>query len=176
MLAIGQKYPGLVKQIVPSPLGLIHHDCLSDLIGRGFLGDLREVIVLGANDMFWDSSRELHWRQDAELSGFNTLCLGILHETVSRWTPEVTRVFSQTTIFEPKRPARHGETLLPVTVPDSVQVLTRLEGGARGVYHISGIDLFGPGMQIHLYGSRGTIKYFAEPEERVLIGARGNRR
>ena len=42
------------------------------------------------------------------------------------------------------------------------------------MYHISGITLFGPGKQIHLYGSRGTIRVEFEPEERVLVGHHGD--
>ena len=39
------------------------------------------------------------------------------------------------------------------------QVLTELPDGARGIYHVSGAIHFGPGMQIRLYGSEGTIAY-----------------
>ena len=63
---------------------------------------------------------------------------------------------------------------LPVTVPDSVQVVTELENGARGIYHVSGVCLFGPGHQIHLYGSEGTLKYTISPTERLLTGRAGD--
>ena len=55
-----------------------------------------------------------------------------------------------------------------------MQVLTELENGERGLYHLSGISLFGPPAQIQLYGSRGTIKVEFEPEERVFVGRRGD--
>ncbi len=39
------------------------------------------------------------------------------------------------------------------------------------MYHLSGITLFGPGLQIHLYGSRGTIKIeFVDGQEIVSHG------
>jgi predicted dehydrogenase len=131
-------------------------------------------VVIGADDAFWDYSRPLHWRQDQELSGLNTLALGILHETLIRWVPDPTRVFAQATTFEPLRPAPEGSGNLPVTVPDSVQILTQLAGGARGLYHLSGSILFGPGKQIHLYGSQGTIRVELAPHERVLCGRDGD--
>jgi len=55
-----------------------------------------------------------------------------------------------------------------------VQIVTLIDGGARGVYHISGITMFGPGKQIHLYGGRGTIKYIIAPEEQLLCGRAGD--
>ncbi len=84
MLEASKAHPDLVAQIVPSPFGLECGPAISNLLKTHFLGDLREVIVLGANDQFWDYSKTLHPRQDAELSGKNTLALGILHESLMR--------------------------------------------------------------------------------------------
>ncbi len=171
MLAASQAAPGCVAQIVPSPFGLAHHAYVRKLIDDGFIGRLREVVVIGADDQFWDESKPLHWRQDAELSGYNVLALGILHETVSRFIPPTTKVFAQSATFEPVRPAETGCDKLPVTVPETVQALTEIEGGARGIYHFSGSILHGPGKQIHLYGRKGTIKLVFGAEEQ-LFGAR----
>ena len=126
-------------------------------------------MVLGADDQFHDYSKVLHWRQDQNISGNNVLTLGILHETAIRWVPQPSRVFAQTQTFEPFRANPAGAGNCPVTVPDSVQVLTVIPGGARGIYHFSGIDLHGPGKQIHLYGSSGTIKVTFGDRERVYI-------
>lgn len=170
MLAASEAHPQLVAQIVPSPLGLECGEYVGNLIRNRFLGELREVVVIGANDQFWDFSRLLHWRQQRELSGVNVLMLGILQETVSRWIGPTSRVFAQSTIFEATRPAPQGEISLDVTVPDSVQVVTELANGGRGIYHISGTILFGPATQIHLYGSLGTIKVEFGSAEKVWIG------
>lgn len=169
-----EEHSHLIKQIVPSPFGLVQHDYVRGLIDDGFLGELRELVVIGANDQFRDTSQPLHWRQDAEISGTNVLAMGILHEAALRWIPSPTRVLAQTAIFEPERPASNGSGTATVTVPDSVQVLTQLAGGARGIYHLSGIARFGPGLQIHLYGSNGTIKLEVAPNERLLMGRAGD--
>lgn len=165
-----------VAMLVPSPFGLVCGLELQRILAEGYLGELREVVVIGADDQFYDYSRPLHWRQDAEISGVNVLSLGILHETLCRWAPAPTRVFAQSHIFEPVRPRPHGPGQVDVTVPDSVQVLTELPNGGRGIYHFSGVALFGPGKQIHLYGSAGTIKVQFGPgaEERVWLGRRGD--
>lgn len=171
MLAASKEYESLVAQVVPSPFGLKCGPMMNGLIKDHFLGDLREIVVLGASDMFWDYSKPIHWRQDSELSGKHILSLGILYETLIRWAPEATRVFAQTELFEPNRPDPENSSFQDVSVPDSVQIVTEHKGGARGMFHISGVILFGPGLQIHLYGSRGTIKIeFNGDEERVLAG------
>lgn len=176
MFAAAQAHPDLVAQIVPSPFGLECGPALEQLIKEGFLGQLREMIVIGADDQFWDYSEPLHWRQEAEKSGRNALSLGILHETALRWSPPPTQVFAQTQLFEPTRPLPEECRVAEVTVPDSIQVLTKLAGGGRGIYHQSGSILFGPGKQIHLYGSRGTIKveFLPDGSERVWTGHAGD--
>lgn len=174
MKAAADARPDLVSQLVPSPLGLRVGPFVKRLIDDRFIGTLRDVVVLGVDDSVWDYSQPLHWRQDREISGLNTLSLGILHETVLRWVPRPVRVMAQTAIFEPKRPDLEAGHYVDVGVPDHVQVLTELENGERGLYHFSGVSLFGPGKQIQLYGSRGTMKVEFEPRERVLMGRRGD--
>ncbi len=175
MYAAALAHPGMTAQIVPSPFGLVQDRFVRQMIEQGYLGQLREVVVLGADATFWDYTEPLHWRQDARISGFNVLALGILHETVSRWIPPTTRVFAQSNCFERHRPIPGEPGMVEVTVPDSVQIVTMIDGGARGIYHISGITLFGPEKQIHLYGSRGTIKYTIAPEEKLFCGRAGDK-
>jgi predicted dehydrogenase len=174
MCETAHRHPDLVKQIVPSPFGLVQNDYVRELIHEGFLGEIREVIVIGATDAFAKADAPLHWRQDAKISGDNILSMGILHEAVLRWAPPPTRVWAQTATFGSTRPAGDGSGTLPVTVPDSVQIVTELENGGRGFYHLSGVCLFGPGHQIHLYGSEGTIKYEISPIERLLTARTGD--
>ncbi len=175
MLAAANRRPDLVAQVVPSPFGLVQDRFVKNLLEQDYLGSLREVVVLGADDAFWDYTKLLHWRQDAQISGYNVLSLGILHETVARWVGRPTRVFAQSAIFEATRPAPDRPGLIPVTVPEVVNVLAEIDGGARSVYHFSGMTLFGPGKQIHLYGSTGTIKLLIAPEERLLCGRPGDK-
>ena len=174
MLAASRDRTDLVTQIVPSPFGFFCTDHVRGLIDEGFLGELRELVVLGADDGFHDETEPLHWRQDREISGFNVLAMGILHEAVLRWVAGPTRVFAQVITCSPTRPGPDGSTV-DVTIPDSVQVVTEIEGGARGLYHLSGIALFGPGLQLHLYGSEGTIKLSVSPEQQLLIGKLGDK-
>jgi predicted dehydrogenase len=159
MLDASDKYPKLVTQVVPSPYGLKGHDVMRGLIDAGFLGELREVRVYTFNAALADEAAPLSWRQDAALSGYNMLNLGIVHETLLRWAPPPVRVLAQVHAFLPSRIDPQSGVRRPVGTPDSVQVLTVLESGARGTYHISGVTPFGQSMGIELYGREGALHY-----------------
>ena len=148
MMRAANTRPDLIVQIVPSPFGLRSGGRLRELIHDGYLGELREFIVRGANADFADPRAPLHWRQSSELSGINMLALGILHETLTRWIPDPTWVFASTRAFAPG-----------ATRPDSVHVLTELACGARGVYHLSGVVHHAGEFAIELFGTEGTIRY-----------------
>jgi predicted dehydrogenase len=173
MLAASRAHPEIVCQIVPSPFGLRADRLMKQLIGSGFLGELREIVVLGTSDALADSHTPLTWRQTSAFSGMNMLTLGILHETLIRWVPDPVRVLAQAHAFTHQRVDPASGMLVRVGTPDSVQVLTTLETGARGIYHVSGVTRFGPGNQIHLYGSEGTLKYELAPNDRLLGAHRG---
>lgn len=175
MMEAAQAHPNQIAMLVPSPFGLECDGEVTRLVHHDYIGELREVVVIGADDQFHDYTKFLHWRQDAAISGVNVLTLGILHETVSRWIPQPTRVVAQTQTFEPSRPNPNGDGDLRVTVPDSVHALTQYPGGARGMYHFSGITVAGPGKQIHLYGSRGTIRVVFGASDQVYVARVGDR-
>ena len=93
-------------------------------------------------------------------------------QTALRWSSDPIRVFAQKTLYEKQYKASGRSPQTEPTVPDSVQIVTQLENGARGLYHMSGIDRFGPGNQIHLHGSEGTIKLDIGSEEKLWIGSK----
>lgn len=153
MLAASQSHPTLVAQVVPSPFGLKGDAVVRELLAAGYVGELREVSVVHRTAALADPASPLSWRQDAALSGVNMLTLGIVHETLLRWLPSPVRVLAQTHAFIPTRQAK------PVGTPDSVQVLTELPNGGRGVYQFSGVTPFGQEGTVTLYGSGGVLRY-----------------
>lgn len=173
MLETSQRLPHLIAQIVPSPFGLRVHHVVRKMLEEGFLGRLQEVVVLGVTDAFANPAAPRHWRQTTRDSGLNMLALGILHETLIRWVPDPIRVCAQSSIFTPQRRDADSGELVGVDVPDAVHILTEIAGGARGLYHLSNVAHFGPGMQIHLYGSEGTLKYVFDGEDQLLGARRG---
>ncbi len=168
MLRASQRRPELVAQIVPSPFGLRLRWQVERLLADGYVGCLREVVVLCTTDQLADANAPLHWRQVAEYSGLNMLALGILHETLIRWLPDPIRVTAQARIFIPSRYDPERAAPGPVETPDCVHVLAEFPSDALGLYHASGVAHGGPGFQIHLYGSQGTLKCLLAPQERLL--------
>jgi predicted dehydrogenase len=159
MLEASRKNSRLVCQIVPSPFGLKGDSVMRELISGGFLGELREVSVIHRNAALADPSAPLHWRQDAALSGFNMLTLGIFHETLLRWLPQPVRVLAQAHAFTPVRVDPTCGARRPVGTPDSVQILSELPGGGRAVYQFSGVTPFGQEGRITLMGTAGVLSY-----------------
>src|SRR5713226_7208796 len=159
MLAAARRHPKLVAQIVPSPFGLKGHDVVAELLQSDYIGELREVQVVHFGAALADPAAALSWRQDVTLSGYNTLTLGILHETVTRWIPSPARVMAQCHAFIPSRIDPASGVRRTVGTPDSVQVLAVLEGGARAVYHLSGVTPLGQRMDVYLYGTEGVLHY-----------------
>jgi predicted dehydrogenase len=159
MLQAARQHSQLVTQIVPSPFGLKGNALMRRLIAEGYLGELREVQVMSRSAALAEPGSPLSWRQDATLSGYNMLNLGILHETLLRWVPPPVRVLAQVHAFVPSRIDPASGVLKAVGTPDSVQVLAALEGGARASYHISAATPFGQGMRIELFGTRGVLHY-----------------
>jgi predicted dehydrogenase len=169
MLQAARGVPHLVTQVVPSPFGLKGHDVLRELLEAGYLGELREVQVSAFSDALADPAAPLSWRQDAQLSGYNALVLGILHETLLRWVPPPVLVQAQAHAHIASRIDPQSGVRRPVGTPDSVQVLAVLENGARASYHLSGVTPFGQAMQIQLCGSEGVLRYDLQADR--LYGA-----
>jgi predicted dehydrogenase len=159
MRAAAREHSDLVAQLVPSPYGLAGNDVVLELLDAGFIGDLREAGVVHSTDTLGNPDSPLSWRQDAALSGFNMLSLGILHETLERWVPPPVRVLAQVHAFVGSRVDPESGVERQVGTPDSVQVLTVLENGARVTYQISGIHPFDMGASIRLTGTQGVLHY-----------------
>jgi len=159
MFAASLEHSHLITQIVPSPFGLKGHRVVRELLDGGYLGELREVHVRGLNAALADPATPLSWRQDASLSGYNMLTLGIVHETVLRWAPAPVRVFAQVHAHIPGRVDPQSGVKRAVGTPDSVQVLAVLEGGARATYHFSGVVPYGQHAEIEMFGRDGALRY-----------------
>lgn len=154
-----RKHSDLVTQVVPSPFGLKGHDVMRQMIDAGFLGELREARVTSFGAALADPETPLSWRQDAKLSGYNMLTLGILHETLLRWAPPPVQVMAQVHAHVATRIDPQSGVRRAVGTPDSVQVLAVLANGARASYHLSAVTPFGQSASIELYGSDGVLRY-----------------
>ncbi len=173
MLDRSLECPSLTTMVVPSPYGLVGDAFVRSLIADGYLGLLREVHVTGLSSDLADPATPLGWRQMTKYSGFNMLQLGILHESVMRWTPPVRRVIASASKLIPTRIDPETGQPAKVGTADSVQVLTGYQGGARGTYRLSGVVWHSTGSSVALFGSEGTLVYDLKRDE--LRGANAAR-
>ena len=173
MLDKSLEKPHLATMVVPSPYGLPGDQFMKKLIADGYLGTLREIFVWGLSDELADSRTPMGWRQMTKYSGFNTLKLGILHESALRWTPAPKRVIASASKILARRIDPESGEKTRVGTADSLQVITDQVDGSAGLYRLSGVLWHDHGMGIALYGSQGTLIYDFERDE--ILGAKARK-
>jgi len=166
MLEAANARPHLIAHLVPAPFTLHVDSTVARLLMDGFLGDVL-VVDLHTGGTFVDQTSPLHWRQDASISGYNVLSLGIWYETIVRWIGEAERVTARTKTFvttrTDSRDRRHA-----VRVPDHVDVTADMANGAQAHLQISAVTGLGPTIELTLYGTEGTLRFDGQD----LYGAR----
>ncbi|MDP6083462.1 MAG: Gfo/Idh/MocA family oxidoreductase [Verrucomicrobiota bacterium] len=170
MLDASLAKPGLVAQVVPSPITLFADATIQRLIAEGYLGQLLAVEsrIRGG---FLDSDSPMHWRQSSELSGNNILAMGIYYEAVMRWVSRATNVMARAKTFTTQRPNETGEPQ-PVEVPEHLDVVADLECGAQLHLQQSAVTALLEDDAVYLFGSGGMLRLTGD---RLFGGRRGDR-
>ncbi|MBM10933.1 MAG: hypothetical protein CL759_02510 [Chloroflexi bacterium] len=156
MLEMSRECPGLVTQIVPSPLSFKIDNLLQEKIADGFIGDVLAVSVQSLGNNFMDQNGPMHWRNDRDLSGYNILNMGIWYEAMIRWVGRATKVTAMTKVNVNSRKDEDGNAVT-VTIPDHVNILAELASGAQANMQFSAVTGLSSGNSVWIYGSEGTI-------------------
>jgi predicted dehydrogenase len=172
MLAVSRSHPALVCQVVPAPMTLAVDEAVCDLIAEGRLGDILAIEVRATAGAFIDCESPMHWRQDADLSGFNTMTLGIVYEELMRWVGPATCVAAFTKVCVPRRRAADGR-LTTVLVPDHVDVIARMACGAVANMRFSAVTGLRPQNEAWLFGSEGVLRVDLG-DASLMYGRRGD--
>src|SRR2546430_15503017 len=144
MLEASRKAPHLVAQLVPSPPTLEVDSTLTALLADGYVGDVLAVELSATRQpAFLDREAPLHWRQDVALSGHNILNMGIWYEAMVRWLGPAKRVSAMGKVAVPRRRDESG-AMREVKVPDHVDVLATLAGGAVPPLRFRAVTALGP--------------------------------
>ncbi len=157
MLEAARQQPHLVTQVVPAPHTLTVDRTIQELIGEGYLGEVLAVELRVLQPTFVDKESILHWRQDADLSGFNTLTMGIWYEALMRWVGPASRVMALTNVCVPRRKDESG-TVRTVTIPDHADIIANLACGAIAHLRFSAITGLAPTNEVWLFGAEGTLR------------------
>src|SRR5881398_5733 len=153
MLAASKRYPELVTMLCPPPFGMRADLLVKKILAENYVGRPHHVRLQSFTGNYLDPDAPAHWRQKIEISGLNTLTLGIYVEVLQRWLGDITGVFARGKTIHP---VRQG---YDVIIPDLLTVLCSFENGAEGVLEFSGINAFAPGDRLEIYGNAGTMTY-----------------
>ena len=153
MLAASKRYPELVTMLCPPPFGLKADLMVKKILAENYIGRPHHVRLQSFTANYLDSKAPAHWRQKIEISGLNTLTLGIYVEVLQRWLGEINGVFAREKIVYP---VREG---YDVIVPDLLTILCSFESGAEGVLEFSGINALALEDRLEIYGNAGTLTY-----------------
>src|SRR6266550_3213601 len=80
MLAVSKRYPELVTMLCPPPFGLRGDLMVKKILAENYIGRPHHVRLQSFHGNFLDPEAPAHWRQKIEISGLNTLTLGIYVE------------------------------------------------------------------------------------------------
>lgn len=166
---------GLLFMVTYTYTGHVTMKYMRDLIRNGEIGTVRSVMAEYPQGWLYNENsnggKQGSWRCDPEQSG-RVNCLGDLGTHVENAVATVTGL-------KVKRVLAKMDVVVPGRVlDDNDQILVEYEGGATGVNWTSqfaiGCD---NSLRLRIYGSKGTLLWFQEnPEEVILIGEDGIRK
>ena len=168
MLAAAQAHPQLVAQVVPAPFSLGVDQTVRRLLKEKIIGDLLAVEHRDTGGWL-DRKGPPTWRQDRDLSGLNTMFLGIVYEMILRWAGAATLVTALAKTFVPQRRTAAG-ALQDVLIPDHLDVLADLACGAQLRLRQSAVTALDGGTGTWLFGSEGTLRFH---DGQLLMAQRG---
>ncbi len=166
MLAASQNRPNLVAQIVPSPMTLRVDKMIKRLLADDYIGNVLAVNVFDGAGLS-DPNAPFHWRRDFDMSGYNTMSLGIWYEAILRWLGEAVSVVAKGKIFTKMRRDQSGE-LKAVKIPEHLDVVADMACGAQAHFQLSSVTGFAGPARVYLFGNKGTLMF----SENKLYGAK----
>jgi predicted dehydrogenase len=156
MLRTSRCFPHLIAQVVPAPFTFPFDKQIIEMINDNFLGDILAVNVRFNSSTFISRLQDMTWRENIELSGLNTLMMGIVYESLARWIGHAKSVQAQSVIFSGLK-TWEGE-LKAVEVPEHLNILADMHCGAKAnMQFSSATGLAEQHQEIWLFGSEGTI-------------------
>ena len=169
MLEASLKRPDLVTQVVPSPLTLKVDATIKELIADGYLGELLSVDLVSHQGGFIDHDSPLHWRHERDLSGYNTMMMGIWCEALMRWIGPAASVLAITRVHVKSRDGDGGKRHY-MTIPDHVELLCEMASGPVAHMRFTTVTGHAPQDGVWLFGTEGTLRVDAGTQ--TLSGGR----
>ena len=174
MWQAAKKYPHLTTNICAPPHYMRGDRVIRRMLAEGYVGQPLNVVVQSFSDGYADPKAPRHWRQEAAVSGYNTLDVGMMIEVMQRWLGYAKRVTALEKTVYPIRPAPDGSGDVPVERPDTLTAVAELENGALATLLFSGVAKHTTDAnRFEIYGSGGTIRYL-QGSDTILAGKAGD--
>ena len=170
MFEAAQATPECVTQVVPSPFTLGIDATVKRRIEEGYLGDILAIEIKDKGG-FINKESLLQWRHDFDISGYNTMALGIWYEAVMRWVGTAAKVSALGKVFVTDRLDPESGVMKSVRISDHMDVVADMECGAQMHIGLSQVSGFEEGSEVALFGSKGTLKF---ANNRLLGGQNGD--
>ena len=156
MLSASQK-SDLVTALYPPLPGLKGDLMVKRLIHQeNYLGEIREVRINGLARI--PSNDKYSWQSDPDVTGLNTMTMGMWIEVLNRWVGKTESLIAKSTLHNKNRQDPEGQSLAS-NIPDSIAISAKLLCNAIGSYHFSNQAMLAPPQKIEIYGTTGTIDY-----------------
>lgn len=163
----------LRTMLCPPPHSMGADYFVKKLLEDGLVGAPRDVHVYAPMGNYADPAAPLHWRQDFEVSGYNTQFLGMYTEVMHRWLGYHRAVSARVRVHTPRRPRPGSGEMAEVKIADSLAIATEMENGALSSWHLTGVSRHPQPHRIEIHGSDGTlIVNRADAESPELLGGR----
>jgi predicted dehydrogenase len=174
MWEAAKKYPHLTTNISAPPHYMRGDKVVRRMLKEGYVGQPLNVVVQSFSDAYANPKAPRHWRQEDEVSGLNTLDVGMMVEVMHRWLGYASRVTAMEKTAFPTRPDPNGGDDVPVERPDTLSVVAELENGALATLLFSGIARHArDANRFEIYGTEGTIRYL-QGSDTILAGKAGD--
>ena len=148
--------PDLVTQIVPAPHTLAVDQTIKDLIADGYVGDVLSIDMNFSLGDFIDRESGFHWRMDRDLSGMNTMQMGIWYEILVRWIGPASSVSANSRVHVGSRKDDDGATR-HLSIPDHVEIVCDMYSGPVTHMRMSMVTGLAPRESVWLFGTEGTL-------------------
>ena len=154
---VSKNYPNLITQIVPAPHTLPYDKTIKQWVTEE-MGNLILFDVRSSTGEFINYDREMHWRENRDLSGNNIMHMGIFYEAGMRWLGTAASVMATSSVNVKKRISPDTGQVSEISIPDHLEAIGEMNIG--GNFHISHSTVLGGAekIEIFIYGTDSTLK------------------
>ena len=157
MLAASRGSPDLIAQVVPAPQTMSIERAVADMISDGYVGDIINVRAQLANSSaFPVYDNPVHWRHDRDLSGNNTMHIGIWYENLMRWVGQASSVQALGQTVVKHRLDAQGDRQ-ELSIPDHLEIICQLAGGGTLSMTMTEVSGLARPLEISIHGTDGTL-------------------